>query len=278
MSNKLENLKNLREITGVGIRDCIKALDANDNDLQKSIEWIRARSLTSSKSSNISDNDKSNKFGLAKIKNNGNKVVAFSLKCESDFVAMNSNFLNLAENISDLFLDKFDILLNSENLNKSSEEISKDLISQSSYSLKEKIYIENTNLFSKDDNDVFGSYTHHNKKIASFVILENGDDNFAREISMQIVANNPLFLSKDSIPSILINSKIEDINKEVYIENEGRSPEIIEKIINGRINKWLSEICFLEQGDFRNPTLKIKDILDSKNSKIKHFSLIDISK
>jgi elongation factor Ts len=277
MSYNLENLKKLRELTGVGIRECIKALDSNENDLQRSIEWIKVRSLTSSKSSNIKDGDKANKFGLVKIKNIENKVVAFSLKCESDFVAINSNFVVLAEDLSDLFLERFNTLLNSDNLEKKAEEISKDLISEASYSLKEKIYIENIKFFLKDSNDTFGSYTHHNKKMAAFVVIENGDENFAREISMQIVANNPVFLSKDLIPVQLMNSKLEDINKEVSNEDENRTPEIIEKIINGRLNKWISEICFLEQGDFRNQTLKIKDILKSNNSKIKGFSLINIS-
>lgn len=280
MTYNLENLKKLREITEVGIRECIKALDANENDLEKAIEWLKVRSLSSSKSSNINESDKINKFGVVKIKNIDNKIVSFSLKCESDFVAMNNIFITLSEKISDLLLENFNLLFNSSDLNQKVEEITKDSVNEASYTLKEKIYLESVNVSLKEDSDFFGSYIHHNKKIGSFVVLKGGDEVLSREISMQLVANNPKFLSREDIPNDLMNSKIEEIKNDFASDNESskKSPEIVEKMINGRINKWLSEICFLEQGDFRDQSVKIKEMLSSKESKIQQFSLINISK
>lgn len=280
MTYSLENLKKLREITEVGIRECIRALDSNENDLEKAIEWLKIRSLSSSKSSNINENDKVNKFGVVKIKNIDNKIVSFSLKCESDFVAMNSIFTVLSERVSDLLLENFDLLLNSSDLNQIVEEKTKELISEASYTLKEKIYLEDVNFSLKEDSDFFGSYIHHNKKVGSFVVLRNGDEALAREISMQLVANNPKFLSREEVPSDLMNSKIEEIKNDFVNSSDSskKGPEIVEKMINGRINKWLSEICFLEQGDFRDQSVKIKEMLSSKKSSIQQFSLINISK
>lgn len=276
MNYNLENLKKLRENTGVGIRDCIKALNANENDIQKSIKWLKEKSISFSKSSNIDNSDKSNKFGLVKIKNIDNRIVSFILKCESDFVAVNDKFLNLAEIISNSLLENFYNYSGLISIEKQAENHVKDLISEFSYSLKERIYIEKISFFLKNDDENFGSYIHHNNKIASFVILENGDEMFSREIAMQVVANSPKFLSKETISPLLLNDKVSEFRREVFEENNGKESEILEKIIIGKTDKWISENCFLEQKDFRNQ-IKIKEILNARNSKIKNFYLINIS-
>ena len=276
MSYSLENLKKLREITEVGINDCMNALLANENDLEKSIQWLKEKSMVSSKSSNLGNTERINKFGLVKIKSLGNRIVSFCLKCESDFVSENQVFVNLSEKIIDSLLNKFDDFFNLESGIEKAEESVKDLITASSYSLKEKIYIEKINFFLKDQNDVFGSYTHHNKKMASFVVLENGNDELAREISMQIVVNNPLFISEQDIPRELFDNKIKEIREElVSQENFKGSAEIIEKIVKGKFNKWVSEVCLLEQRDFRNQSLKIKDVI-LPGTIIKSFLLLNI--
>jgi elongation factor Ts len=276
MSYNLENIRKLREATGVGIKDCIKALVANENDIQKSIEWLKKRSISFSKSSNINNSDRLNKFGLAKIKNVENKIVSFVLKCESDFVAVNDSFLNLAERISNYLLENFYNYYDLTLVEKQAENHVKNLISEFSYSLKEKIYIEKISFFLKRDNEIFGSYIHHNNKIASFVILEGGDEMFSREIAMQVVANSPKFLSKETISPLLLDDKISEFRREVLEEDNGKESEIIKKIIIGKTDKWISENCFLEQKDFRNQ-IKIEEILNSRNSKIKSFYLINIS-
>jgi elongation factor Ts len=150
---------------------------------------------------------------------------------------MNNIFISLAEKIGDLLLEKFNLLFNNINLVNSVEELTRELISEASYTLKEKIYLEDIKILSINDFDFFGYYIHHNGKLASFVILEGGDEGLAREISMQIVANDPKFLSKKHVSDEIINSKIDEISKDLANEASGKSPEIIEKMINGRINK-----------------------------------------
>jgi elongation factor Ts len=276
MSYNLENIRKLREATGVGIKDCIKSLITNGNDIQKSIEWLKKRSVSSSKSSNMNNSDRLNKFGIVKIKNIENKIISFVLKCESDFVAVNDSFLNLAERISNYLLENFYNYYDLTSFEKQVENHVKDLISEFSYSLKEKIYIEKISFFLKRDDEIFGSYIHYNNRIASFVILEGGDEIFSREIAMQVVANNPKFLSKETISPSLLDDKISEFRRELLEENNGKESEIIKKIIIGKTDKWISENCFLEQKDFRNQ-IKIEEILNSRNSKIKNFYLINIS-
>lgn len=277
MNYSLKNLKKLREITEVGIKDCINALIVNKDDLQKSVEWLKEKSITSSEFSASNNGKKTNKFGLVTVKNRENKIVAFSLKCESDFVAANSTFTTLSENISNLLLQKFDDLFNLEDRIKKVEELVKSLINESSYSLKETVYIEKVSFFVKSQNDTFGSYIHHNKKIAAFVLLENGTTEVAREVSMQVVANNPTFISKEEIPHKLANDKLREIKEEIISSRSNvNNPEIIQKVVTGKFNKWISEVCLLEQKDFRNQNLKIEEIVNSSNSKVKKFFLISI--
>lgn len=237
MSYNLENLKKLREITGVGIRDCIKALDASENDVQKSVEWLKERSISSSKSANLKSGDKSNKFGIAKIKKSGDKVVCFVLKCESDFVAINSNFVNLAEQVANSLLENFYHFSIESAIEKQAEDHVKNLISEFSYSLKEKIYLEKIAFFLMSDNETFGSYTHHNNKVASFVVLEGGDEAFAREIAMQVAAYNPSFLSSKEIPSSVLSDKTKFFTREVQDEDSTKDAEISARIVTGKVNK-----------------------------------------
>ena len=103
MNAILQKIKELRERTGIGINECVKALNANDNDLEKSMEWLKSRSLTFSKSSNsFNEENKVNKFGLVKVDYKNNMAIAFSLKCESDFVAASDLFIDLSSKLSSL--------------------------------------------------------------------------------------------------------------------------------------------------------------------------------
>ncbi len=188
-----------------------------------------------SKSSGSGSSKKSNRFGLVKISNTRNKIVAFSLKCESDFVAMNSVFTKLADDIAVSLTEKFASFANC-----SQEQIGEELrglVNSASYSLNEKIYIEKVSFFSKEENEVFGQYIHHNAKVGAFVVVDKGSEKLARELSMQAVANSPTFLAVESIPDEIVAAKMEEIRQLVSDENAGRESTIIERIVNGKFGK-----------------------------------------
>ncbi|CAH1764423.1 9276_t:CDS:2, partial [Entrophospora sp. SA101] len=121
-----------------------------------------------------------------------------------------------------------------------------------------------------------GIYLHHNKKIGAVVLIQGGNEEIAHELALQIVANKPQFLSLDSIPREILEKEKQKFFAQAQEENPGKNPEIIQRIVQGKLNKHLTSTCFLEQSNFRDPETKIKDYLAENQVKIKDFYLLAI--
>jgi len=268
----LEKVKQLREITGVGFKDCKNAIDETKGDIEKSIELLRKKGIA-----------KANKRmervaaeGLVCIYEKDNKFSMIELNSETDFVAKNSEFINFAESVSKLALDnlgKIDDILKTKMKNKKS--VSDNLIDLIS-KIGEKITLRRTTFVGKNKTINF-SYVHSaiKKDIGKLGVLlsletdksKNEILEFGKQLAMQIAASSPLSIDKGDLNQNIINKEKEIITEE--LKNTGKDIKIVEKIAVGKLNKFISENTLLNQEWIMEPKKKVKDVLKEVSGKNK---------
>ncbi len=281
MSNKdlLENIKKLREMTGVGFKDCKIALDETNGDLEKSVEFLRKKGIAkaSKKMSRTAAE------GLALVKEQDGQISIIEINSETDFVAKNKDFINFCKELSDLnFISKGD--LNRLNESKMENNISvKDNLVNLIAKIGEKITIRRTNYF---DNLVGSNYFYvHSSveknivKIISIVKLsgltKGKNDEIGTKVAMHIAASNPLAIDKEGIEKSVVEKELEIIKAE--ITNSGKPAEVAEKISKGKISKFLNDNSLLNQVWIMDPKKKVSDIL-KENSSDKKIEVVDFIK
>ena len=264
MSNKelLENIKKLREMTGVGFKDCKLAIDENGGDLEKSIEFLRKKGIAkaSKKMSRTASE------GLVLVCERNGEISILEINSETDFVAKNKDFVSFCKEISEISFDQKSDLskINSANMknNISVKDNLIDLISK----IGEKITIRRASFFNKIDGSNF-SYVHgaiekNIGKIASVVKLSNlkNDKEVGSKIAMHITASSPLSIGKEGLKKETLDKELEIIRAELL--NSGKKPEMIDKISQGKINKFVSDNTLLNQPWIMDPKKKVSDILN----------------
>ena len=270
MSNKdlLDNIKRLREITGVGFKDCKVALDDSNGDIEKSIEFLRKKGIAkaSKKMSRTASE------GLALLKEEKNQVSIIEVNSETDFVAKNQDFINFCKELSDInFSSKGD--LEKLNLSKMANGILvKDNLVNLIAKIGEKITIRRTNFFDSSIGSNF-FYVHsaiekNIGKIISVVKLDGitvgKNDEIGTKIAMHIAASNPLAIDKEDIDKTVVDKELEIIKAE--ITNSGKPVEMAEKISKGKMSKFLNDNSLLNQIWIMDPKKKVIDILKEHSS------------
>ena len=281
MSNKdlLDNIKKLREMTGVGFKDCKVALDETKGDIEKSIEFLRKKGIAkaSKKMSRTASE------GLALVKEEGGQISIIEINSETDFVAKNKDFINFCKELSDInFSSKgnFDKLNNSKMANGI---LVKDNLVNLIAKIGEKISIRRTNFFDNLSGSNF-SYVHsaiekNIGKIISVVklegIIKGQNEEIGSKIAMHIAASNPLAIDKDSIDKLIVEKELEIIKAE--ITNSGKPAEMAEKISKGKISKFLNDNSLLNQIWIMDSKKKVLDVL-KENSLEKEIKVLDFVK
>ena len=236
MSDKklLENIKKLRELTGVGFKDCKVALDETKGDIDKSIEFLRKKGIAkaSKKMSRTASE------GLALVKEDQGQVSLIEVNSETDFVAKNQDFINFCKELSEI---NFSVKSNINKLNETKMKngiMVKDNLVNLIAKIGEKITIRRANFFdnTNDKNETIGS-----------------------KIAMHIAATNPLAINQDKIKKEIIDKELEIIKAE--ITNSGKPPEMVEKISKGKLTKFLNDNSLLNQIWIMDPKLKVSDVL-----------------
>ena len=260
MSNKdlLDNIKKLRELTGVGFKDCKIAIDETQGDLEKSIEFLRKKGIAkaSKKMSRTASE------GLALVREEKGEVSLIEINSETDFVAKNKDFIAFCKELSEInYKVKGDLkkLNESKMINGS---LVKDNLVNLIAKIGEKITIRRSNYF--DNSNGINFYYVHSAlekgigKIISVVkldgILKEKNSEIGTKIAMHIAASNPLAIEKDNIDKILVEKELEIIKAE--IANSGKPNEMIEKISKGKISKFLSDNSLLSQDWIMDPKKK----------------------
>ena len=269
MSNKnlLDNVKKLRELTGVGFKDCKIAIEENKGDIQKSIEFLRKKGIA--KASKKMDRNASE--GLVSLSEKNGEVSIIEINSETDFVAKNKEFISFCKEVSEINLvSKGDLEKIKNTKMKNNISVGENLINLIS-KIGEKLTIKRANYFdNKKGKNYFYTHSAIDKnlgKIISIVKIDNnGDDQLGQKIAMHIAASSPLAIDKEGIKKEIIDKEMEIIKAELL--NSGKKGEMVEKISKGKINKFISDNTLLNQIWIMDPKKKVSDVLkENKNNK-----------
>ena len=273
----LDNIKKLREMTGVGFKDCKAALDETNGDIEKSVEFLRKKGIAkASKKMNRTASE-----GLVLVKENEGNVSLIEINSETDFVAKNQDFISFCKELSEIsFLSKGNI----EKLNGSKMKNGltvKDSLVNLIAKIGEKISIRRAKYFDNTNGANF-FYVHSaiEKNIGKIitVVKINGlekNDQLGTKVAMHIAASNPLAIQKEDIDKKIVDKELEIIKAE--ISNSGKPDEMIEKISKGKITKFLNDNSLLNQIWIMDPKKKVIDIL-KESSKDKDVIVVDFIK
>tara|TARA_Y100000590_G_scaffold31960_1_gene35334 strand:- start:9173 stop:10036 length:864 start_codon:yes stop_codon:yes gene_type:complete len=272
MSKKtnLESIKKLRELTGVGFKDCKLAIDENNGDIEKSIEYLRKKGIAkaSKKMGRVAAD------GLVLLYEKNNAISSIEINSETDFVAKNKDFISFCKETSEINFDNQGniekVKLSKMKNNKTVEENLIALISK----IGEKITLRRSKYF--DNTGTNFSYVHNSLeknigKVVSVVKLEKNNNvnlkDVGNKLAMHIAASSPIAIDEKGINKDILNKELEIIKEE--LKNTGKKEDMIEKIASGKLKKFVSDNTLLNQVWIMDPKKKVSDFLKSKSDKEK---------
>ena len=275
----IELITKLREMTGAGIKDCNNALKEANNDIETAVKILREKGIASA----VKRADRAAKQGVvvAKLSEDKKQGVLVELDCETDFVARTDKFKELANNLASFVMkaksqenileQKFDGIRTVQ-----------DIIKEAIGTIGENIVLKRTAKFITTGE--IASYIHMNNSLGVLVNFEAPEDvigseafkNLEKEIAMQIAAVSPLYITREQVPQ----EKLEE-EKAIYVkqlQEEGKPANIIDKIVIGKLNKFYSQICLIEQPYMREEKETIKKVIEkvSKDIVVKNFARFKI--
>ena len=261
-------VKQLREKTGAGMMDCKKVLTETDGDMEKAAELLRERGIAKAakKSGRIAAE------GLVATYISDDKKVGsiVEVNAETDFVAKNAEFVNFVNDVAEIVAKSnpadVEALLatNYKDEGKTVQEVLTDKIA----TIGENMSIRRFSRF--ESNGLVESYIHLGGKIAVLVDMAKGEETLAKDVCMQIAAAKPEFVNRDEVPSDRLTKEMEILKAQAM--NEGKPAEIAEKMVQGRIGKFYSEICLLDQEFVKDPSIKVGDLVKNKNAEVVKFA------
>ncbi|EVG59342.1 translation elongation factor Ts [Staphylococcus aureus] len=260
-------VKELREKTGAGMMDCKKALTETDGDIYKAIDYLREKGIAKA----AKKADRIAAEGLVHVETKGNDAVIVEINSETDFVARNEGFQELVKEIANQVLDTkaetVEALMETTLPNgKSVDERIKEAI----LTIGEKLSVRRFAIRTKTDNDAFGAYLHMGGRIGVLTVVEGStDEEAARDVAMHIAAINPKYVSSEQVSEEEINHEREVLKQQAL--NEGKPENIVEKMVEGRLRKYLQEICAVDQDFVKNPDVTVEAFLKTKGGKLVDF-------
>ncbi len=272
MGISMKDVKEIRERTGAGVLDCKKALEENDGDLEKAVEYLREKGIADAakKAGRIAAQGMVNVM----IESDKKKGIIVEVNSETDFVAKNEKFIKLVDEISEHILqseaDSVDELLNESWYKESSKDLN-TVIKEAIASIGENI---NLRRFQKFETDGFlQDYIHMGGKIGVLVDMdgEANEENkrVAKDIAMHIAASNPEFLSQEDVSEEAITRE-----KKIYREqmlNEGKPENIIDNIVEGKMGKYYTQVCLLEQPFVKDQDISVSEYLADTGLIVKRY-------
>ena len=259
---KASDVKELREKTGAGMLDCKKALEENNGDMEKAIDWLREKGIAKAakKESRIAAE------GLCQIKVEGNTAVILEVNSETDFVAKNEEFTNFVDYLAEQILANDvatveDVLA----INDGGETINDKLVALVA-KIGEKISFRRFEKVVKEDDSNFGTYKHMGGKIGVIVVVKGASEEVAKDVAMQACAMNPTGLNRDSIPAEVVEREAKIIKEQVMAE--GKPEDIAEKMVTGRLNKFYKEVCLVEQAFIKDSGMSVADYVKNNGGEV----------
>ena len=265
-------VKELREKTGAGMMDCKKVLTETNGDEEKAIELLRERGIA--KAAKKSDRIAAEGLVETYISEDGKVGSVVEVNAETDFVAKNEEFRNFVADVAKQVAQNnpadVEALLEQKSIAEPDKTV-KEVLTNKIATIGENMSIRRFERFERfETNNLLESYIHGDGKIAVLVEIENGTHELAKDICMQIAAARPEYLDRDAVPAERLAKEMEILKAQAM--NEGKPEAIAEKIVQGRLGKFYSEICLVEQEFVKDPDMKVGKLVADKGAKIIRFA------
>lgn len=255
-------VKELRQKTGAGMMDCKKALEACDGDIEASFDWLREKGIAKA----AKKADRIAAEGLTAFVVDGDAAAMVEVNSETDFVAKNDEFINLVKKIAEIVLTNKPADLDAA---LAIDVEGKDLatfIAEASGKIGEKLSFRRFTLMEKAADEAFGAYSHMGGKMTALVKVAGANEEVARDVAMHVAASNPQYIDSTAIPAEVLEHEKTVLLAQAKEENAGAAkpkPEnIIEKMVEGRLNKNLKAICLVDQEFIKNPDQTVAQYLN----------------
>lgn len=262
-------VKDLREKTGAGMMDCKKVLTETDGDMEKAIELLRERGIA--KAAKKSGRVAAEGLVEAYVSEDGKTGAIVEVNSETDFVAKNEEFKTFVMNVAKQIVEKnpkdVEELLAQDSIEVPGKTVNEVLVEKiatigENMNVRRFVRFESEGLVEK--------YIHGDGKIAVLVNMSKGTKEVAKDVCMQIAAARPEFLNEESVPAERVEKEKEILKAQTM--NEGKPEAIAEKIVLGRIGKFYSEICLVDQAFVKDPNKKVSQMLKENDSEVIEFA------
>ena len=259
-------VKELRDMTGVGMMDAKKALVEVEGDIDKAVDFLREKGLAKA----AKKADRIAAEGVTATYVDGNTAALIELNSETDFVAKNDKFPALVATVVKAIAEAKPATMEEALAVKVGDKTIEELILEGTTVIGEKLSLRRFEVLSKADGDAFGEYLHMGGRIGVLTVIEGSDDSVAaKDVAMHVAAINPRYVSREDVSEEDYKHE-EKIQTEIAL-NEGKPANIVEKMIKGRMNKYLAEISLTEQAFVKNPDQTVAEFVASKGGKVKTF-------
>ena len=262
-------VKELREKTGAGMMDCKKVLTETDGDMEKAMELLRERGIA--KAAKKSGRVAAEGIVEAYISEDGKVGAIVEVNSETDFVGKNEEFRTFVMNVAKQVVEKnpadVESLLAQDSIEEPGKTVQEVLVGKIA-TIGENLNIRRFARFASEG--LVEKYIHGDGKIAVLINMKKGSKEVAKDVCMQIAAARPEYLNEESVPAERIEKEKEILK--IQTMNEGKPEAIAEKIVEGRIGKFFSEICLLDQQFVKNPDIKVSQLLKEKDAEVVEFA------
>lgn len=263
-------VKELRDKTGVGMMDAKKALVETEGDMEKAVDVLREKGVAKAekKSGRVAAE------GIAAVAIKDNKAAIAEINCETDSVASTDKFKNLVTEVADKIAEEEPASVDDALALKTANGTVKDDVIETTQVTGEKISLRRFQVVEKGADQSFGSYIHNGGQIAALVVLDGADSATAKDVAMHVAAINPEYVNREQVPADRLAHEKDVLVKEAL--NEGKPEKIVEKMVEGRLNKWLSEISLDDQEFVKDSDQTVAHFVESKGGKVSSFIRFEV--
>jgi elongation factor Ts len=263
-------VKELRDKTGAGMLDCKRALEATEGDVAAAVDYLREKGIAKA----AKKADRIAAEGLCNVVVSKNEAIVFELNSETDFVSKNDQFLSLLDQVGEALINSQ--VTNTEEAlalatNGKTIEV---LLKEATATIGENITLRRVSRVVKNDAQGFGSYKHMGGRIVALVVLDQKDDDTAKDISMHVAAQKPQYLDRNQVDAATLEHERHVLTQQAL--SEGKPANIVEKMIVGRLNKFLKEITLVDQPFVKDPDQTVSQYVSSKQNKVVSFLRLEV--
>ena len=264
-------VKQLRDMTGVGMMDAKKALVQTEGDIDAAVDYLRENGLAKA----AKKADRIAAEGITNVLVDGNVAVVLEVNSETDFVAKNDKFQALVAKLSQVILANKPADLEAALEIVTDEGKVSDVIAEATTVIGEKISLRRFEIVEKSDADAFGAYLHMGGRIGVLTVLEGSTDaDAAKDIAMHVAAINPKYVDRSEVSADELEHEKKVLTEQAL--NEGKPANIVEKMIAGRLNKFLAEISLNDQPFVKDPDTTVSKFAASKGGSVKLFHRYEV--